>query len=173
MADRWQPMYVTVDRELLLRFFVTFARFEYALKNSRFFKAGRSNRDNFPPPIVEPDWKAFVLSIQSDFHMDANVPLQEACEYLLCLTPPLLQVVDKGTVMWDTTPPSNQGPQIIQLLRCVQRVRNNLFHGAKFSDAPVGDMGRNAHLLSHSLIILEEWLRLSGEVRAVYDSAVL
>ena len=65
MSPWCEPHYATVDRELLLRFFVTFARFEFALKNSGFFKRRRA-RPGLPPD-AEPDWDCFGCSIRAEF----------------------------------------------------------------------------------------------------------
>jgi hypothetical protein len=163
--------YVTVNRELLLRFFVTFARFEFALKNSRFFGPRGTRPDELLD--AQPDWDAFAKSIRPSFSADANERLRSACDYLLYLSPPWREVVVDERVMWDSSPVPNDLPETQRLLLCVRRVRNNLFHGGKFTTVPADDAGRNTCLLEHSLVVLGECLRLSEEVFAVYERAVL
>ena len=68
---------------------------------------------------------------------------------------------------------SEQLSEIERLLNYVRRVRNNLFHGGKFTSLSVSDLGRNASLIEDSLVILKECLRLSGTVRAEYEAAIL
>ncbi len=171
MAERFEPVYVTVDRELLLRFFLTFSRFEFALKNSPFFRPNPAPAGECPD--AHPDWDAFGKSIHSAFRSDDNPRLRDACDYLLRLNPPWREAVVGAQVVWDTTPPPPELPEVHRILLSVRRVRNNLFHGAKFSAIPVGDAGRNATLLQYSLVVLEECLRLSEEVRTVYGEATL
>lgn len=171
MISWWEPHYVTVDRNLVLRFFVTFARFEFALKNSGFFKPRRAPADEFPD--AQSDWEAFASSIRDTFAPGHNQPLSEACDYLLRLNGPWREVVAGDKVMWDTTPPPENLPEVNRVLLCVRRVRNNLFHGAKFTTIPVGDAARNALLLERSLVVLEECLRLSPQVRTQYEDAAL
>ena len=54
-----------VNRELLLDFFLTFSRFEYALKNSGFF-VKHSEQPDGPPP-AEADWDTFAPSLRTVF----------------------------------------------------------------------------------------------------------
>ncbi len=171
MAASWEPLYITVGRDLLLRFFVTFARFEFALKNSRFFAPQGAPAGERPE--AHADWDAFAKSIRPVFRAGAGGRLRDACDYLLRLCPPWREVVEGQKVMWDSTPPPEDLPEIQRLLLSVRRVRNSLFHGGKFTTLPVGDAGRNATLLQHSLVVLEECLRLSEEVRVVYEDATL
>ncbi len=55
---------IAIDRELVLQFFLTFARFEFALKATGY---ARGN-ENF----VEPDWNAFATSIRDAFDENHN-----------------------------------------------------------------------------------------------------
>ena len=53
----------TVSKELLLEFFLTFSRFEYALKATGYYK----RRPVKPPdwPKAEPDWDRFAASLRN------------------------------------------------------------------------------------------------------------
>jgi hypothetical protein len=167
----WKPHYITVDRELVLRFFVTFARFEFALKNSGFF-----GPQGVPPGELrdaQPDWDAFASSIRDVFEHAQDHALSAACDYLLRLSPPAREVALGDKVVWDTTPPPDALPEVTRVLLSVRRVRNNLFHGGKFTTVPVGDAGRNSALLEHSLVVLEACLQLSAKVRTQYEDATL
>ncbi len=164
-----------VDGEELLDFFLTFARFEFALKTTGFFRPRpqrrrrRSGADEYPD--AEPDWNAFATSIEDSFRPDADPDLRAACEYVLQY-PPHREVVADGKLMWETRGPSEGLPEIKRLLQAVRWVRNNLFHGAKFS--PVhGDAGRNRKLITSSLVILRGCLAVSSKVRREYEDAAL
>lgn len=53
-----------VNSEVLFEFFLTFSRFEYALKASNYFKRLRSQRnDPLMPPEAIPDWDSFAASL--------------------------------------------------------------------------------------------------------------
>ena len=171
MAAEWEPQFVTIDRDLALRFFLDFARFEFALKNSRFFRPRETKPSE--PQDAQPDWEAFASSIRETFLPESRPELSAACDYLIRLSPPGSEVVSGKAVVWDTTPPPADLPVSQRVLLAVRRVRNNLFHGAKFSHVPAGDAGRNTALLEYSLVVLGECLRLSAEVRQVYADASL
>ena len=164
-----------VDREQLLDFFLTFARFEYALKAAGFFRArtGRQTRSAGPQeyPDAEPDWPRFAQSIRGAFRSDANPELSAACWYLFDY-PPYREVVAGNGLMWETRAPHDDESEAARVLLYVRWVRNNLFHGGKFSPAH-GGPSRNVALISHSLVVLRACLALSPDVMGKYESAVL
>ena len=75
--------------------------------------------------------------------------------------------------MWDATPENDTLSDVVKIIRYIRRVRNNLFHGGKFSTLPVSDRRRNAELMQYSLVVLRECLRLADSVRAEYEAAIL
>lgn len=82
-----------INRELLLNFFLTFSRFEYALKVSNFLKRPNPSVNNaLRPPDAQPDWDRFAISLQSTFQKDKNDQLLEASEYII-ESPPWKQVI--------------------------------------------------------------------------------
>jgi hypothetical protein len=50
----------------------------------------------------------------------------------------------------------------------VRAVRNNLFHGGKFSDGYVADPSRDRELLGHAMVILGACLDLDKKVRCIF-----
>jgi hypothetical protein len=164
-------MNVTIDRNLLLDFFLTFAAFEFSLKSLGFRKKGRPIIEGVTY-VAQPDWASFALQLRDNFRPDADPRLRQACDHLL-YNPPWHEVISGSKLLWDTAAESEQLSEIERLLKYVRRVRNNLFHGGKFTSLPVSDLGRNAALIEDSLVILKECLRLSDTVRAEYDAAIL
>lgn len=160
-----------ISRDLLLEFFLVFARFEYALKNSAFVQPGRSRR-NETAPSAEPNWRAFASSIAGLFTKGHTPDLEQACEYIL-INPPMRQVLINGDVAWDTTGPNLSLSETERLLFLVRRVRNNLFHGGKFSNEAFEDSDRQRRLLNGSLLVLNECLRVSPRVKSAFDNATL
>ena len=165
-------MIIAADKDLLLNFFLTFSCFEFALKSSGLYKPPGRNDDPNIGYRAEPDWDNFARGLRGRFQIASSPQLAEACEYLL-LNPPWREVVANGALMWDTAAERDALSDVEKLIRYIRRVRNNLFHGGKFSTLPVSDRRRNAELMGYSLIVLAECLRLSDVVRAEYEAATL
>jgi len=165
-------MNVDSDRNQLLEFFLTFSCFEFALKNSGWYRPPRGNDDPNTGYRAEPDWDRFARSLNGTFRSDASMQLSDACDYLL-MNPPWREIVANGSLMWDATAENDALSDVGKLLRYIRRVRNNLFHGGKFSTVPISDRRRNAELMEFSLVILKECLRIAPTVKAKYDTATL
>jgi hypothetical protein len=154
---------VALDHNLLFEFFLTFARFEFALKAAGFV-FGDLQR-------ARPDWDRFGRSL--DLDTARRDPSCAAAVEYFSLHPPWRQVVTAEGLAWDSTVGFATVECMEQVLDLVRRVRNNLFHGGKFSDEVHGGPNRNDRLLRHSLAILHRCLELSPRVAADYDSASL
>lgn len=163
-----QPDYVTVPPKLLLDFFLTLAQFEFALKNSG-FHVRRPGELCYP---AHPDWDRFAESLRNSFDAGRTPTLRKASDYLL-ISPPWEEVVIESGLGWNTKPPEESLPTIVRLIRCVRRIRNNLFHGGKFTTLPIQDGNRNRVLFQSALVVLEECLRLSDDVRSVYEGVAI
>jgi len=156
------------NRDLVITFFITFSRFEYALKEEGFVYG---NQDK-----VTANWDQFATSIRGSFHPDRTPELQAAVDYLHN-SPPRKQIIQSDK-RWGWSRSQSQYPKntplIHELLLSIRTVRNNLFHGAKFQEIfhenPSG--GRNQLLLQYSLIILEECLRLSKNVQRTFFAGI-
>jgi hypothetical protein len=159
-----------VDKELLLEFFLTFSRFEYALKASGYFK----RHPPVPPrwPDAEPDWDRFAVSLRASFNPNATDNLRRACEYLFD-SPPNQQIILHGAVAWETPIRPRSETDIEFLLRMVRCVRNNLFHGGKYNIEVHEDTQRTELLLRSSMTILAACLELAPAQRAAYREANL
>jgi hypothetical protein len=153
-----------IDRDLVLEFFLRFARFEFALKASG-YADGDDRR-------VDPAWERFARDITVNFDRQRSMELDSACEYYL-LHPPNKQVLVNGSLAWSTALPIDLARETELLIALVRRVRNNLFHGGKYNAALHEETARSEALLRGGLQILEECLRVSGPVRQVYDGATL
>jgi hypothetical protein len=165
------------DRDLLLTFFLTFSRFEYALKTGGFFKKPNETRyDARTPPPAEPDWDSFAGTLRTIFSAQKSQDLAHACDYLLS-SPPNKQVVIRDasgfTIGWETPVRSNHETDIEFMLRMVRSIRNNLFHGGKYSIEVHEDTARTEHLLNSSLVVLEQCLVLSPDVKRYFDEAII
>lgn len=172
------PYETRVDRELLLEFFLTFSRFEYALKDSGLFKAPNNNaiksfKEKGILPEAEPDWNSFAISLQDVFRTDRTEALKQACEYIWD-SPPMKQVIIiNDGIAWKTPLRPDSVQELVFLLRVVKCIRNNLFHGGKYNIEVHEDTKRTEMLLRSSLVILEECLSLATQVRQAFDKAVI
>ena len=152
-------MHEALDR-LALELFLTFARFEYALKAAGFCERRRDDR-------ASADWTTFAQSVSDLLNNPPAPDLQEAIKYIVD-EPPKKQIIRDGTLGWrDGLPPTQPGNQADLVLVLVRRVRNNLFHGGKFSHHWF-DPERSELLLKHSLTILLGCLAASPEVHAAF-----
>jgi len=159
-----------VDRELLCDFFLTFSRFEYALKASGLLKRHPEAPEDLPP--AEPDWDRFAASLRDTFTQERTSELQEACTYLLTY-PPNKQVLLGGAPAWETPARDGRVTDIEFLLRMVRCVRNNVFHGGKHSISAHESKERTEHLLRSCMTVLQEALALSPDQEQAYRGAVL
>jgi len=161
------------DRNLLLTFFLTFSRFEYALKACGFFKRPNSQTDN-PLRALEaqPDWDRFAISLRSAFQPNRTEPLKRACEFISD-SPPWKQVIVNGAVAWETPVRPVQESEIEFLLRMVRCVRNNLFHGGKHNIEVHENTERTTMLLRSALVILEECLALAPQIKHAFNEATI
>jgi hypothetical protein len=145
--------------ELGHQMFRQFSRFEYALK-----AAGHhpENGDAIP------DWSAFAREIDVPFRerLQTDQALGAAFDYVMTKPPKKQRVVD-GQLVWTVSPAGGANPTD-NLLIYVRRVRNNLFHGGKYSRGWL-DPERSQPLIRHSLTILGACLELSDRVRTAYE----
>jgi len=135
--------------------FQKFARIEYALKAAGF---------NYGEGEAKPNWDKFASSVSGV--LDKDPAIAAAINYMN-EKPPKKQVIRNKLLEWEeVTPNVNKTHEI---LLCVRRVRNNLFHGGKFNGhwfAPE----RSKELLLHSLNILDACLRASPCLKEAFEN---
>lgn len=127
-------------------FFKLFAQYESMLKEKGFFQVGKSGN-------IFVDWNRFANEvIGKNFMTDLGVDAP-AADYILD-QPPKKQVAIREKIVWMDVPTTEKSVQILFTYIC--RVRNNLFHGAKFNGTWF-DPERSEALLKHSLTVLEHY----------------
>ena len=106
--------------ELAFQFFKLFAQYESTLKERGFFRRGGRGE-------VLVDWDRFANEvIGPNFRND----LGNAANYIL-QNPPMKQSVNEdGKIIWIEVPNDDQSVQA--LIGHICRIRNNLYHGAKY-----------------------------------------
>lgn len=141
--------------KLAIELFRKFARIEYALKAAGFHNGeGKASAD----------WNKFACSVKGLLEHDSTIA--EAVKYMK-EQPPKMQVVRDGLLKWEVAAPDASDTH--ELLLCVRRVRNNLFHGGKFNEHWF-EPERSVPLLRHSLSILDACLRSSQQLNEAFKS---
>jgi len=153
-----------INRDLVLEFFLKFSRFEFALKLAGYARGNDT--------YIKPDWIRFAATINDIFNKNHNPHLAQACEYFL-INPPNQQVLVGGRLGWNPQPPAKANTEPKLLIALVKRVRNNLFHGGKYNAQMHEETARSEMLLRGSLLILDECLRVSPQVKNAYDGATI
>lgn len=150
-----------LEQGLVLRFFTVFSRFEYSLKRGGFAKAG-------PYHAAQADWRAFGDSAQTALASLRNPEYIQALEFILT-QPPRRQVYDSGAIRFVDSTRDQIETDVVFALRMVRTVRNNLFHGGKYPEGPVGDQGRDRSLLEACIVILKACLETNAQLQAIYS----
>ena len=135
----------------VVKFFLIFSRFEYALKQAGFLKNDRA----------KPDWDSFSDKINDYLPSRKNEydEFRNAIDYLnRC--PPRIQIVKErnGKKLLDWKRYKPQGNEACVLTEYIRRIRNNLFHGGKFPFDPEHDIP----LINHATTVLKHLLELES-----------
>lgn len=146
---------------IIFDFFVTFSRFECALKNTNRF---------LHPNQAQALWDRFSDVISSYFNPNSSPELRSAVDYILN-EPPRKQIVNGGRLEWQESIVNGNLSLTRKLVVYIRRVRNNLLHGGKFNGNFNPD-SRNFQLIINSTIILDNWVDLDAEIRANFLSDI-
>ncbi len=146
-------------QEIIIKFFLSFSRFEFLLKY-----------DDFIKPDGTVDWDGFTIKKKIDYkiRLDKGITeeLQNAIQYINSNPPKKLVKID-GKYLWEDIRRTNIAPLEVLTLH-IRTIRNNLFHGNKVLNA---DNGRDRGLLQCSLLILNDLVTfLDGELNFVEES---
>lgn len=138
-----------VPRELTLRFFAVFSRYEYALKRAGYVQGDESQ--------VWAAWDLFATDLEA-LESFAISQLLDQCEYLRTHGPKK-QVLRSGRLRW-VDRKGGTGSALRDILLSVRTVRNNVFHGGKFPEGPIEEPLRDERLIRDCLAVLEGLLKL-------------
>ena len=134
--------------DLAFCFFKLFAQYESTMKERNFFHGGSKSRG------IVVDWDRFANEVVGPEFIKDLGENTCAASYIL-KNPPMKQVVNaSGKIIWEDVSSNDQSVQV--LFGHICRVRNNLFHGAKFNGTWF-DPERSKILLQSSLAILEHY----------------
>lgn len=147
------------SREILLEFFATYSRLEYALKRKQCTKS--------PDGKAEPDWLKFISENKINFNPQKDTCLEKSVDYLLSFSAQE-QIVKDGQLDFAESQETQRGPTLCRLYHCLRITRNNLFHGGKFPFKPVSELSRNNDLIGHCLTVLNEITKLDPSVETYF-----
>ena len=149
-------------KELMYDFFITFSRFESALQNTgRFIIAERG----------EANWDLFAASIKDKFNPKKSSQVADAVDYIIN-NPPMKIAEKNGKLVWEQSVRGKKEPIAYCLNIYIRRIRNNVLHGGKFKGKYTPE-SRNFQLITHALIILNDWLEYDVEVRENFLARIL
>ncbi|PPL02467.1 hypothetical protein [Parapedobacter indicus] len=143
-----------VNFDLLMEFFVVFSRFEFTLKIAGYLQDNVKNE-------ARPDWLKYGLKKKETFDdyidsLETGNELKMAIEYIL-INPPKKQFVGDGNMLIFALVPDENPSNTQKLCTYITRIRNNLFHGAKFLKS-YGDSSRDWKLIHCALLVLSCWI---------------
>jgi hypothetical protein len=176
-------------KELIFKFVLVFARFEFALKKSGFTNKGSDNNKHesivnfFCKRVMKckktankteensafPNWDSFVKSIRTQFNSERTPELKNAVDCLI-QEPPYILTINNGQLAPIHRRIKPHTPKINKLCFHIRDIRNNLFHGAKLDQICGDAIARNYKLINSVITILEEWLNLNEEVESNFSN---
>jgi hypothetical protein len=135
---------------LAFDFFFWYSRFEFALKENKYLKSYTVGAK------AEAGWDEFVKEWHPKFKSSAQ-------SNDLMAAWPERQVVGPGAnLTWIAVDTSNCKNELAKVVRLLQTVRNNLFHGGKSGGAGWDDPKRTTLLLSNGIALLNQFAEMAG-----------
>jgi hypothetical protein len=142
-----------IDTELsslAFEFFFWYSRFEFALKERKYLKSYTVGAK------AEAGWDKFVKEWHSEYKSSVE------SDALIAAAPERQIVGPGGNLTWIATDISSCKTELAKLVRLLQTVRNNLFHGGKSGGAGWDDPKRTALLLSNGIAVLNQFSVMAG-----------
>lgn len=139
------------DNELVMRFFSMFSRYEYAIKAAGHVHVRGGD-------AAEPDWQ-YVIDVLGKLDNESFERLRERAD-ILVTDPPRKQVYRNGALEFVST--ESAGSAAADLTVWLRRVRNNLFHGGKYTREFAVLDDRSRKLIHCSISVLDGLLSVSA-----------
>jgi len=147
-----------IDPAEVCEFFSVFARFEYAMKATRYCDSDRYGN-------AMPDWRSLEADL-GGLIGELQVPvIDEAIAYLLDEPPQVQKVVDRHPQFQAV--PLDGETSGAKAIEAAKRVRNNLFHGGKHT--PHSPPERDTRLLRAASVILDACLIADPALNAEFE----
>lgn len=136
-------------KRLAFEFFYRFSRFDFALKEAGFL---RSKKDGVQ---ADADWHGFIERYSGGYRL---TPAAET----LVNAKPQRQIVRAGELNFGDVTFEPGTSDLERVVRLVQTVRNNLFHGGKHGSDYWDHPERRRPLLSITIDVLSELANMAG-----------
>lgn len=134
-----------------IAFFLLFSKFECALKHDGYLKTQNGK--------AEANWHSFAASTGVTLEvLLEQASVSEEVRYLV-KEPPMVQIVKNGVLVWEKV---QKPTHLNELIDCIKRVRNNLFHGGKYSCSEFDHPPRSHRLILSCLVVLKELSKYLG-----------
>ena len=147
-----------MDCALVCKFFAVFARFEYAMKATRYCGSDRHGN-------AVPNWRCLKAALGEPVSRMQDEAVRSAIAYLLA-TPPEIQKVINEHPQFQPMPlcGENLGAKAIE---ATKRVRNNLFHGGKHT--PHSPPEHDTRLVQAAIAVLQSCLDADPELNSEFE----
>ncbi|PNQ76006.1 hypothetical protein BA950_09300 [Erythrobacter sp. SAORIC-644] len=151
-----------IDAALVCEFFGLFARFEYAMKATKY--CGTDRHGN-----AIPDWRKLKAEMGEPIAELQEHRIVDAIAYLLDEPPQVQKYVNSRPEFMELDlDGENSGAKAIE---AAKRVRNNLFHGGKHT--PHSPPERDTRLIEASLAVIEACLSVDEQLKTEFEHQVI
>lgn len=131
-------------QHIAFEFFYKFSRFEFALKANGYLQKTTVGKTALP------SWKKFANQWYREY-----VATDEA-KQLVDAKPKLQVIAENGELRWECFKTSNYQKELHVVIDALKAVRNNLFHGGKYSADDWDDKERTELLLNLGTNVLDQ-----------------
>ena len=129
---------------LAFSFFYKYSRFEFALKENGFLSHATPGRP------AKPGWLKFARKHCDEYHISTEA------RKLIDAAPKCQIVGANGRLEWKDVDFTLWPAELAQVIRLLQTVRNNLFHGGKHGADGWDDPARTETLLTLAVTVLDQ-----------------
>ena len=150
-----------INPRLVCEFFAAFARFEFAMKETRFCRGDQHGN-------AIPNWNLLKSELGSLITPFADGEKRDLVDYLLT-EPPEIQKVRNGRPQFEPVPLSGANPGA-QAIEAAKRVRNNLFHGGKHT--PHSSAERDTKLINGAFVVLDACLAADPDLNSTFEQQI-
>lgn len=144
---------------LAFEFFYWFSRFEFALKENGYLK------NHAVGSKAEPGWNEFVKKWHRSYDVSAEA------QRLLDANPEQQVVEANDALAWRAVDLATCTSKLARVVRLLQTVRNNLFHGGKHGGSGWDSPERTELLLSSGIEVLNQFssvANIEADYRRIY-----
>lgn len=147
-----------IDPALVCEFFAVFARFEYAMKATRYCAEGKRG-------VARPDWQTLKADLGEAITQLHDEAIHSGIEYLVAQPPEVQNVVDKQPTFQAV--PLDDKTSGAKAIEASRRVRNNLFHGGKHTGHSPPE--RDEKLILAAIAVLGACLAVDPQINSEFE----